>query len=278
MFFERGVREDGTRPAGSPVLKLAIIGAGPSGLVTAIALMKRLHRPFEAWLVDAEDAPGAFANGAAGNAPTTEPARDLSVVPERPDDFADWLKAGWLAGGTIATLRRPQDLHAPRSLFRDYVMALTAHGFRRFLFVNGHGGNIPTLQSAWYEIHEELNRTGHPDAGEVRFAVQNWWSGAQVKAYADEAFGAAEGSHATCTEISLMQFLYPDHAPVLAAPLDPAVAPHHAFHGPAHYRAVHPDGRIGSDPSLASPDHGGRLLDIAVMEAMAAYEKLTATP
>ena len=27
MFFERGVREDGTRPADSPALKLAIIGA-----------------------------------------------------------------------------------------------------------------------------------------------------------------------------------------------------------------------------------------------------------
>lgn len=168
---------------------------------------------------------------------------------------------------------RPSTLIA---VIRDYVMALMAHGFRRFLFVNGHGGNIPTLQSAWYEIHAELRHNGHPAAGDVRFAVQNWWSGAQVKAYADEAFGAAEGSHATCTEISLMQYLYPEHAPVLAAPLTPALAPHHTFHGPEHYRAVHPDGRIGSDPSLASADHGGRLHDIAIMEAVAAYETLTA--
>ncbi|MCR6499358.1 FAD/NAD(P)-binding protein [Shinella sp. CPCC 101442] len=123
MFFERGVGEDGPWPTGGPILKIAIIGAGPSGLVTAIALMKRLHRPFEAWLIDAEDAPGAFGNGAAGMAPTTEPARDLSVAPERPDDFADWLKSNWLADGTIATLRRPQDLHVPRALYRDYVMA-----------------------------------------------------------------------------------------------------------------------------------------------------------
>lgn len=123
MFFDRGMREDAAWPAGVPALKIAIIGAGPSGLATAIALMKRLHRPFEAWLVDAEDAPGAFGNGAAGLVPTTEPARDLSVVPERPDDFADWLKTNWLAGGTVTTLCRPQDLHVPRALFRDYVMA-----------------------------------------------------------------------------------------------------------------------------------------------------------
>lgn len=149
MFFERGVREDGARPAGSSALKLAIIGAGPSGLVTAIALMKRLHRPFEAWLIDAEDAPGAFGNGVAGTVPTTEPARDLSVVPERPDDFADWLKAGWLAGGTIATLRRPQDLHAPRSLFRDYVMArfgeaLSARKDVRIRTFRGHVRHVGT--------------------------------------------------------------------------------------------------------------------------------------
>lgn len=167
---------------------------------------------------------------------------------------------------------RPSTLIA---VVRDYVMALTAHGFRRFLFVNGHGGNIPTLQSAWYEVHAELRQSGHPAAGDLRFGLQNWWAGAQVKAYADEAFGAAEGSHATCTEISLMQYLYPEDAPVLEGPLEPAIAPHHVFHGADHYRAVHPDGRIGSDPSLASADHGGRLFDIAVMEAVASYEALT---
>lgn len=44
MFFDRGMREDAAWPAGVPALKIAIIGAGPSGLATAIALMKRLHR------------------------------------------------------------------------------------------------------------------------------------------------------------------------------------------------------------------------------------------
>lgn len=123
MFFEKVVRQEGTRSAGPSVMRIAVIGAGPSGLATAIALMRRFHRPFEAWLIDAQDAPGAFAGGAAGRALTTEPARDLSVVPDRPEDFCDWLKTGVLSGGLVAALRGAQDLHVPRSLFRDYVMA-----------------------------------------------------------------------------------------------------------------------------------------------------------
>ena len=121
MFLESIARQDG--PDVPPALRVAVVGAGPSGLVTAIALMKRFHRPFEAWLIDAEDAPGAFGDGPAGKALTTEPARDLSVIPDRPDDFADWLKTNLLKGGDVVALHGPQDMHVPRALFRDYVMA-----------------------------------------------------------------------------------------------------------------------------------------------------------
>jgi uncharacterized NAD(P)/FAD-binding protein YdhS len=117
MFIERVARQE------SPMMQIAVIGAGLSGLATTIALMKRFRQPFEAWLIDAQDAPGAFGNGPAGRALTSEPARDLSVIPDRPDDFADWLKSSLLADGPIASLRGPQDLHVPRALFRDYVMA-----------------------------------------------------------------------------------------------------------------------------------------------------------
>ena len=106
--------------------------------------MRRFHRPFEAWLIDAEDAPGAFADGAAGRALTTEPARDLSVVPDRPDDFCDWLKSGLLSGGAVAALRGPQDLHVPRSLFRDYVMARFAEALslRRDVCIRTFRGTV----------------------------------------------------------------------------------------------------------------------------------------
>jgi len=123
MFFERVAAEDARCRDTSPMARIAVVGAGPSGLATIIALMRRLHRPFEAWMIDAGDAPGAFGDGPAGEALTTEPARDLSVLPERPDDFSRWLKDTLLAAGTVFALRGPQDIHVPRALFRDYLMA-----------------------------------------------------------------------------------------------------------------------------------------------------------
>lgn len=123
MFFETVARQDAAFAGGPPKAKVAVIGAGPSGLATMIALMRRFHRPFEAWIVGAEDAPGAFGDGPDGGALTAEPARELSVIPDRPDDFSDWLTENFLSNGVITALRGPQDLHVPRAVFRDYLMA-----------------------------------------------------------------------------------------------------------------------------------------------------------
>lgn len=124
MFFETVARQDAAFAGGSPRAKVAVIGAGPSGLATMIALMRRFHRPFEAWIVGAEDAPAAaFGDGLDGGALTAEPARELSVIPDRPDDFSGWLTENFLSNGVITALRGPQDLHVPRTVFRDYLMA-----------------------------------------------------------------------------------------------------------------------------------------------------------
>ncbi|QRI62231.1 FAD/NAD(P)-binding protein [Shinella sp. PSBB067] len=149
MFFET-ITGEGAPPAGTPTMaRIAVIGAGPSGLATVIALMRRFHRPFEAWMIDAEDAPGAFGDGPAGAALTAEPARDLSILPDRPDDFARWLKDNLLAAGTVSALRGPQDLHVPRALFRDYAMgrfgeALSLRRDVRIRTISGTVGHLCT--------------------------------------------------------------------------------------------------------------------------------------
>lgn len=63
----------------------------------------------------------------------------------------------------------------------DIVKSFARHGFDRFFFVNGHGGNRPP----------------------VRCEVRNWWQIKSVIAIADEVFGDAEGFHATPSEVAL---------------------------------------------------------------------------
>ena len=47
---------------------IAIVGRGPAGMTTAIALLRRLRRPFHLWMIDAADFPQSFGNGPAGQA------------------------------------------------------------------------------------------------------------------------------------------------------------------------------------------------------------------
>jgi creatinine amidohydrolase/Fe(II)-dependent formamide hydrolase-like protein len=54
--------------------------------------------------------------------------------------------------------------------------------------------------------------------------------------------------------------------------LDPPRAPSGRFHGPADYRRRFPDGRIGSNPGLATPELGKRFYETAVSELVKTYQ------
>ena len=51
------------------------------------------------------------------------------------------------------------------------------------------------------------------------------------------------------------------------------IAPNGSFADAEDYRRVFPDGRIGSDPNQATPEHGKRFYDTAVEEVARDYEK-----
>ena len=57
------------------------------------------------------------------------------------------------------------------------------------------------------------------------------------------------------------------------AQMTPKVAPPSSavLRGVTDYRMRFPDGRIGSDPSQSSPEHGKRLYDAAVEDMSEAY-------
>ncbi|HEY9738537.1 MAG TPA: creatininase family protein [Trichocoleus sp.] len=167
---------------------------------------------------------------------------------------------------------RPSTLIA---LIQDYLKPLARAGFTRFFFINGHGGNVATLKAAFSETYALLADLNIPQAEKVRCRVANWYMGGGVYRLAQELYGNQEGSHATPSEVALTQFAYPAH--IKQAPLHPVVAPSgHPIYGAADFRQHYPDGRMGSNPALATPEHGQRLYEVAVKELSQEYLKFLA--
>jgi creatinine amidohydrolase len=150
---------------------------------------------------------------------------------------------------------------------RDVVQSLAVHGFRRFFFINGHGGNVASVTAAFDEIYAAVSLGDPVPAVRCRMT---FWSGPRCKAISDELYPGVNGNHATASEVSLAQYYQPEH--VKHAQMSPKVAPTlpQFFEG-ADYRTRYPDGRIGSDPSLSTPEHGKRLFDAAVLDMIDAY-------
>ncbi|MDA0997335.1 MAG: creatininase family protein, partial [Proteobacteria bacterium] len=108
----------------------------------------------------------------------------------------------------------------------------------------------------------------------VRCRLRNWWHGDSVRQIENEMFGAANGSHATAGEVSLTYFGYPEDAKRVQAKgkLSPEIAAEGPIYDCDDYRRRFPDGRIGSDPTLATGDIGKRLRDAAVRELSEDYK------
>ena len=92
----------------------------------------------------------------------------------------------------------------------DWVNSLSVHGFRKFMFVNGHGGNVGPLISAFSEIYSQSSY-GKQQTNRVNCTFQNIWAGQKSRDLTGELFGAKEGNHATCSELSIVQYTCPEH-------------------------------------------------------------------
>ena len=164
---------------------------------------------------------------------------------------------------------RPSTLTA---LLVDTIESLAVHGFRELYFLNGHGGNIATIKNAFSEYYAANSLAGESRGAGVRTYLSNWWEGERVRQYSKKHFGDAEGSHATPTEISLTYYLHPPQFDSVR--LDPEIANRGAFYDAADYRSRFPDGRIGSNPSLASVDHGERIYQAAIADLIDSLDAL----
>jgi len=151
----------------------------------------------------------------------------------------------------------------------DYITSLAKAGFTRFFFINGHGGNVATLKAAFAETYAMLADRHFPNADLIRCQVNNWYMCGSVYKLAKELYGNQEGSHATPSEVAVTQFIYPES--IKQADLSPTVSHEHHIYGAADYRRRYPDGRMGSNPALATPAHGKQFYDLAVKELSQSY-------
>lgn len=145
------------------------------------------------------------------------------------------------------------------AVINDWIESLTRHGFDRIYFLNGHGGNITTINAAFAEYY--ANWSLDAEACPVRLMQRNWWELAGVMDTCRKLFPVGEGSHATASEVSVTQYAYPDA--IKQVEMTPKIAPEGGFTDAADYRKRFPDGRIGSDPSQATPEKGAEIVSFA---------------
>ena len=140
-------------------------------------------------------------------------------------------------------------------MLTETVESLARHGFRRFVFVNGHGGNTVPAKAAASDLLARRE--------DLEWIWRSWWEHPAVKSLEDDLFGDRNGDHATAAEISMTMHLFPG----AVAPLAPVDVRHPAHEwplGPRRFRETFPDGRMGSDPSLADAAKGKRLFELCV--------------
>ena len=154
--------------------------------------------------------------------------------------------------GTISL--RPSTFQAA---IADWVSSLARHGFTRIYFLNGHGGNVASIEAAFSEIYAGWSFRGEPCPFALK--LKSWWDLTGVLRLTREMFPTGHGSHATPSEIAITQAAYPDA--IKSANYAPQIAPTGPIRDAADYRARFADGRIGSDPGLASPEKGQELID-----------------
>ncbi len=155
-------------------------------------------------------------------------------------------------------------------VIRDYITCLVKAGFTKFFLINGHGGNIATLKAAYSELYAHLADLNIANADRVECQTANWFMSGSVYRLAKELYGDKEGSHATPSEVALTQYLYPES--IKSSPLNPAnLSSERKILGAADFRRRYPDGRMGSDPSLATPEHGKQFFDLSVKDLTAGY-------
>ena len=88
----------------------------------------------------------------------------------------------------------------------DWTESLMRHGFERIYWLNGHGGNIATIQAAFSEIHSKrsFDPRGADNRPGLELKLRNWWDFSPVMKLCNQLYPVGHGSHATASEVSVI--------------------------------------------------------------------------
>jgi creatinine amidohydrolase len=142
-------------------------------------------------------------------------------------------------------------------------------GFRRIVFINGHGGNDVPAKQATFEIRQKYS---HRD--DLLFLMTTYW-GLDVEPWThDPSIVQREMGHACEWETSMMLRLDPVQVGGFAAlaPVD-ATPPFHPAHRGWVTRERTPTGHIGQ-PAAASPEKGEVLFEVFASDVVRLLERV----
>lgn len=143
----------------------------------------------------------------------------------------------------------------------DWTSSFVRAGFDRIYWINGHGGNVATIQAAFAESYAPFSLRN--EAAPFAHKLKNWWDLPGVERLCREMFPVGHGSHGTASEIALTYWAYPERSSLAKLVLEPKIAPDGPIRDAADYRNRFADGRIGSDPTQSTPEQGARLAEAA---------------
>jgi creatinine amidohydrolase len=178
----------------------------------------------------------------------------------------------WL-GNSDHHLDFPGTLSAPPRVYLDLLNGLAEnflqHGFRRIVFINGHGGNDVPGRQAVFELRQR-----HRDRDDVLFLFATYWGLGSNPAESEAGFIQREMGHACEWETSMMLRLaphlvgdYKGAAPVeFGTPFTPA-----ARGWITRERSA--TGHIGQ-PHLATPEKGEKLFQLFSADVIAFLERV----
>jgi creatinine amidohydrolase len=178
----------------------------------------------------------------------------------------------WL-GNSHHHLDYPGTMSAPPRTYLDLLNALAenfvAHGFRRILFLNGHGGNDVPGKQVVFELRQQ-----HRQRRDLLFLFATYWSlGARPQEH-DTSFAQSEMGHACEWETSMILQLAPHLVGNYreAPPVDPGTAFSPATRGWTTQERTS-SGHIGH-PHLAAPEKGAKLFELFTSDVVSLLRRV----